>query len=74
MNGTKATVRQPTYSELLMEKYLRDRDAGRIQWRTQDGKWIPIEDTSYEHLINIINVLDEQRELIEHLGDFPDDF
>lgn len=69
-----AMVRQPTYNELLMEKYLRDRDAGKIQWRTQDGKWIPIKDLSYEHLTNIINMLDEQREYIEHLGDLPDNF
>lgn len=69
-----ATVRQPTYNELLMEKYLRDRDAGKIQCRTQDGKWIPVKDLSYEHLTNIIKMLDEQREYIEHLGDLPDGF
>jgi hypothetical protein len=66
------TIRQPTCNELFMEKFLRDRSAGRIAWRTKDGKWIPIKDLDYQHLVNIINMLNEQREYIEHLGDLPD--
>ena len=59
MSKTLSTmVRQPTYNELLMEKYLRDRDAGKIQWHTQDGRWIPVKELSYEHLTNIIKMLD----------------
>lgn len=69
---TIKTIRQPTYSELLMEKYLRDRDEGRIAWRTKEGKWIPVKDLDYTHLENIIRMLDQQREYIEHLGDLPD--
>jgi len=65
-------IRQPTYDELLMEKYLRERDAGKIAWRTEDGKWVSIKDLDDQHLDNIINMLDRYREEIQHLGDLPD--
>lgn len=65
-------IRQPTYNELLMEKYLRERDAGKIAWRTESGKYISVKELDDKHLGNIINMLDRYREEIEHLGDLPE--
>ena len=70
--GIGTVIRQPTYNELLMEKYLRDRDAGKIAWRTEGGKYISVKDLDDRHLDNIINMLDRYRDEIEHLGDLPD--
>jgi hypothetical protein len=65
-------IRQPTYNELLMEKYLREREAGKIAWRTESGKYISVKELDDKHLDNIINMLDRYREEIEHLGDLPE--
>lgn len=65
-------IRQPTYNELLMEKYLREREAGKIAWRTENGKYISVKELDDKHLDNIINMLDRYREEIEHLGDLPE--
>lgn len=70
--GIGTVIRQPTYNELLMEKYLRERDAGKIAWRTENGKYISVKDLDDHHLDNIINMIDRYREEIEHLGDLPD--
>lgn len=65
-------IRQPTYNELLMEKYLREREAGKIAWKTESGKYISVKELDDKHLDNIINMLDRYREEIEHLGDLPE--
>jgi hypothetical protein len=70
--GIGTVIRQPTYNELLMEKYLRERDAGKIAWRTENGKYISVKELDDKHLDNIINMIDRYREEIEHLGDLPD--
>lgn len=70
--GIGRIFRQPTYNELLMEKYLRERDAGKIAWRTEGGKYISVKELDDKHLDNIINMLDRYREQIEHLGDLPE--
>lgn len=45
---------KPSLAQLLMEKFLRDRESGKLTWKTGDGEIISIKDLSDEHLKNII--------------------
>ena len=49
---------RPTYEQLLLEKFLRDRNT--LTWKTKDGKEIPLSELSDEHL-NAIIMLHERR-------------
>lgn len=62
------TRRHCTYEELLLEKYLRDRNYV-CYWRTREGKKIPLKSLSDEHLERIINFINKNREAAEHLED-----
>ena len=65
---TKATLK-----DLHLELWLRMREAKEIIWTTKDGKQIPIQEMSDEHLVNAINMLErhkeEEAEIWDHLGD-----
>lgn len=41
--------------DITQELWLRLREKKYIVWETKDGKQIPIQDLTEEHLINIIN-------------------
>jgi hypothetical protein len=45
-----------TYQDLLLEKWLRQRDSEEIFWITENGDKIPIKRLSDYHLDNIINL------------------
>lgn len=49
----------PTYEQLLLEKFLRERNT--LTWRTKDGKEIPLSELSDEHL-NAIIICMERRQ------------
>ena len=56
------TVRA-TLKDLLLEKWLRMRDEGKIVWETRNGKRILLKNLSDNHLDNIIAHLKEQEML-----------
>ena len=42
--------------ELRLEEFLRNRNSGKLVWKTKEGKIIPLKELSDEHLTNILNV------------------
>lgn len=48
---------EATLEDLERELWLRNRNAGSIIWTTKDGKEIPINEMSDEHLKNTINMI-----------------
>lgn len=51
-----------TYQDLLLEKWLRQRDSKEIFWETKNGDKIPIKRLSDYHLDNIINLFKKASE------------
>lgn len=51
-----------TYQDLLLEKWLRQRDSEEIFWKTKNGDKIPIKRLSDYHLDNIINLFNKASE------------
>lgn len=43
-----------TFGELKFEKFLRDRNSGRIVWKDAEGNVKPLKDISDWHLSNIL--------------------
>ena len=66
LNGAKVEecndLRRAGLSDLLKEKWLRERNDGDIVWVTKEGRIIPIKNLSHDHLENIINHLREKEE------------
>lgn len=46
-----------TLEDLERELWLRDRNSGSIVWATKDGREIPINEMSDDHLMNTINMI-----------------
>lgn len=64
-----AIIRRPvSYEELLLEKFLRDRQYA-LYWKTRDGQKITLSKLSDFHLERIINFINRNREAAEHLED-----
>ena len=55
-------MRKATLKDLYMEKFLRDREQGKIIWKTKDGKEIPMKELTDSHLDNIIKHLIDAKE------------
>lgn len=55
---------RPTYEQLKMEQFLRDRNT--LTWKTKDGKEIPLSELSDEHLNAIIIIYERlhQRQMM----------
>lgn len=51
-----------TYQDLLLEKWLRQRDSEEIFWITENGDKIPIKRLSDYHLDNIIKLFKKASE------------
>ena len=45
-----------TLEDLKFEQFLRNRNSGKLVWKTKEGKIIPLKELSDEHLTNILNV------------------
>ena len=45
-----------TIEDLRLEQFLRNRNSGKLVWKTKEGKIIPLKELSDEHLTNILNV------------------
>lgn len=46
-------------NDLKLELWLRQRERGAINWRTKEGKEIPIKEMTDTHLLNTINLLED---------------
>lgn len=51
--------------DLTKELWLRQRNEGKLKWKTKDGKQIPIKDMTTQHIINAINRMTENDRLSE---------
>ena len=45
-----------TIDDIRLEQFLRNRNSGKLIWKTKEGKIIPLKELSDEHLTNILNV------------------
>lgn len=63
-----------TLEDLERELWLRDRNAGTIIWTTKDGKEIPINEMSDEHLLNTINMIKRVKNYQERDQEYYDWF
>ena len=45
-----------TIEDLKLEQFLRNRNSGKLVWKTKEGRIIPLKELSDEHLTNILNV------------------
>ena len=43
-------------NDIRLEQFLRNRNSGKLVWKTKEGKIIPLKELSDEHLTNILNV------------------
>lgn len=42
--------------DIRLEQFLRNRNSGKLVWKTKEGRIIPLKELSDEHLTNILNV------------------
>lgn len=56
-------------SDLELELWLRNRNSDSIYWETKNGDKIPIKEMSNNHLVNIINILNNLEEIRTHIED-----
>ena len=60
-------VIEATKNDLIRELWHRMRDRGEIQWRTKDGRMIPIKDITDSHLLNALRMF-HYRDEFDELG------
>lgn len=53
--------------ELRLEEFLRNRNSGKLIWKTKEGKIIPLKELSDEHLTNILNVYSRNKDQITNI-------
>ena len=51
-----------TIEDLRLEQFLRNRNSGKLVWKTKEGRIIPLKEVSDEHLQNIIKVCSKNKE------------
>ena len=56
-----------TVEDLRLEQFLRNRNSGKLIWKTKEGKIIPLKELSDEHLTNILNVYYRNKDQITNI-------
>ena len=56
-----------TIEDLRLEQFLRNRNSGKLVWKTKEGKIIPLKELSDEHLTNILNVYSRNKDQITNI-------
>ena len=51
-----------TIEGLRLEQFLRNRNSGKLVWKTKEGRIIPLKELSDEHLTNILNVYSRNKD------------
>ena len=59
-----------TLEDLKRELWLRNRNNSSIVWTTKDGRKIPINEMSDEHLLNTINMIMQIQERDQEYDDW----
>ena len=53
--------------ELRLEQFLRNRNSGKLVWKTKEGRIIPLKELFDEHLTNILNVYYRNKDQITNI-------
>ena len=53
--------------DIRLEQFLRNRNSGKLVWKTKEGKIIPLKELSDEHLTNILNVYSRNKDRITNI-------
>lgn len=53
-----------TIEDLKLEQFLRNRNSGKLIWKTKEGRVIPLKELSDQHLTNILNAYSRNKEQI----------
>lgn len=56
-----------TIEDLRLEQFLRNRNSGKLVWKTKEGRIIPLKELSDEHLTNILNVYSRNKDQITNI-------
>ena len=56
-----------TIEDLRLEQFLRNRNSGKLVWKTKEGRIIPLKELSDEHLTNILNVYFRNKDQITNI-------
>ena len=56
-----------TIDDIRLEQFLRNRNSGKLIWKTKEGKIIPLKELSDEHLTNILNVYSRNKDQITNI-------
>lgn len=48
--------------DIRLEQFLRNRNSGKLVWKTKEEKIIPLKELSDEHLTNILNVYSRNKD------------
>lgn len=56
-----------TIDDIRLEQFLRNRNSGKLIWKTKEGKMIPLKELSNEHLTNILNVYYRNKDQITNI-------
>lgn len=48
--------------DIRLEQFLRNRNSGKLVWKTKEEKIIPLKELSDKHLTNILNVYSRNKD------------
>ena len=56
-----------TIDDIRLEQFLRNRNSGKLIWKTKEGKIIPLKELSDKHLTNILNIYYRNKDQITNI-------